>query len=109
MRCSILAVLDMTHGKCHAKNDMTEGNRKIGTFNKLKEEEEIRELAEVLEANGQRGRLTPAIMKAFTACNREAFTACNMTKIKYFSGCNVQSRLRGSSGEFGPEGRPASS
>ena len=39
MRCSILAVLDMTHGKCHAKNDMTEGNRKIGTFNKLKEEE----------------------------------------------------------------------
>ena len=44
MRCSILAVLDMTHGKCHAKNDMTEGNRKIGTFNKLKEEEKNKKL-----------------------------------------------------------------
>ena len=35
MRCSYFSFRseDMTHGKCHAKNDMTEGNRKIGTLN----------------------------------------------------------------------------
>ena len=45
MRCSYFSFRseDMTHGKCHAKNDMTEGNRKIGTFNKLKEEEKKQE------------------------------------------------------------------
>ena len=45
MRCSYFSFgsEDMTHGKCHAKNDMTEGNRKIGTFNKLKEEEKKQE------------------------------------------------------------------
>ena len=37
----------MTHGKCHAKNDMTEGNRKIGTLNSkltLEEKQEDVEL-----------------------------------------------------------------
>ena len=47
MRCSILAVLDMTHGKCHAKNDMTEGNRKIGTLNSKLTAEEKQEDVEL--------------------------------------------------------------
>ena len=49
MRCSCFSFRseDMTHGKCHAKNDMTEGNRKIGTLNSKLTAEEKQEDVEL--------------------------------------------------------------